>query len=176
MKLTNYLIRKKIRSLTTHPDKRKPTFCPLSEANHILLLYHIADQEKLLPGISRLQQLHKPIHTAIYLPKGDKQPDATPHTFFLSGETDLDTWKIPSASRQKQFNAIPADILIDLTPTACHPMRYLMLQHPCRFKAGVRYTENEPDFYDLSVVLTKREEIQQIFEHLLFYLQAIRSK
>ncbi len=176
MKLTSYLIQKRIRSLLAQADKRQPTFCPLSEASNILLLYHIADEEQLKPGISRLQQLHKTIHRGIYLPKGEQQPDETPRTFFLSEKTDLGAWQIPASSRQEQFNAIPADLLIDLTPSACYSMRYLMLQHPCRFKVGVKQGEHEPDFYDFSLALTKREEIQQIFEHILFYLQAIRAK
>ena len=86
MKLTSYLIQKRIRSLLAQADKRQPTFCPLSEASNILLLYHIADEEQLKPGISRLQQLHKTIHRGIYLPKGEQQPDETPRTFFLSEE------------------------------------------------------------------------------------------
>ena len=151
MKLTSYLIQKRIRSLITQADKRKPIFCPLAEASNILLLYHIADEEQLKPGISRLQQLHKTIHRGIYLPKGEQQPDEAPHTFFLSEKNDLGAWQIPSSSRQEQFNAIPADLLIDLTPSACYPMRYLMLQHPCRFKVGVKQGEHEPDFYDFSL-------------------------
>ena len=101
MKLTSYLIQKRIRSLLAQADKRQPTFCPLSEASNILLLYHIADEEQLKPGIARLQQLYKPIHRGIYLPKGEQQPNEAPRTFFLSEKTDLGTWQIPSSSRQE---------------------------------------------------------------------------
>ena len=51
---------------------------------------------------------------------------------------------------------------------------YLMLQHPCRFKVGVKHADI--DLYDLSISVTEREDIKHLFEHILFYLQAIRSK
>ena len=53
-------------------------------------------------------------------------------------------------------------------------MQYLMLQHPCRFKVGVKHADI--DLYDLSISVTEREDIKHLFEHILFYLQAIRSK
>ena len=47
-------------------------------------------------------------------------------------------------------------------------------QHPCRFKVGVKHADI--DLYDLSISVTEREDIKHLFEHILFYLQAIRSK
>ena len=74
----------------------------------------------------------------------------------------------------ERFRTIKADILIDLTRPDCYPMQYLMLQHPCGFKVGVKHADI--DLYDLSISVTEREDIKHLFEHILFYLQAIRSK
>ena len=53
-------------------------------------------------------------------------------------------------------------------------MKYLLLKHTCPYKVGVKHPDME--LYDLSISVTAREDIKQIFEHILFYLQAIRSK
>ena len=86
----------------------------------------------------------------------------------------MNVWQVPSDVVLERFKTVKADILIDLTRPDCYPMQYLMLQHPCRFKVGVKHADI--DLYDLSISVTEREDIKHLFEHILFYLQAIRSK
>jgi len=86
----------------------------------------------------------------------------------------VSTWLVPSDAVLERFRTIKADILIDLTRPDCYPMQYLMLQHPCGFKVGVKHADI--DLYDLSISVTEREDIKHLFEHILFYLQEIRSK
>ena len=86
----------------------------------------------------------------------------------------MSTWLVPFDAVLERFRTIKADILIDLTRPDCYPMQYLMLQHPCGFKVGVKHADI--DLYDLSISVTEREDIKHLFEHILFYLQEIRSK
>ena len=92
----------------------------------------------------------------------------------VHAKKDVNVWQVPSDVVLERFKTVKADILIDLTRPDCYPMQYLMLQHPCRFKVGVKHADI--DLYDLSISVTEREDIKHLFEHILFYLQAIRSK
>lgn len=176
MKLKDFWIQKRLRSLLSCTDRRKPVFRPLEEVRDILLLCHVNDQEALRPGIARLHQLHKQVYTGMYLPDGNRPDNVPSPTLFLNAKEDLNRLHIPSPALLKQFEEIKADLLIDLTPSTCYEMRYIMLRHPCRFKVGAKQADHEPDFYDFSILPTKREDITTIFGQILFYLQVIRSE
>ena len=145
MRLTNYFIKKKVQSLASGAAGRKHEFCALEDAGHILVLYQANDRELVEPCLDVLRKKNKKVQACVYV-TGDPEADAS----------------------------VKADILIDLTRPDCYPMQYLMLQHPCRFKVGVKHADI--DLYDLSISVTEREDIKHLFEHILFYLQAIRSK
>lgn len=175
MKLTNYFIKKKVRSLASQAAGRKHEFRALGDAGHILVLYEACDQELVTPHVEELRRMHKKVLTCIYTNSETvPEPEAADAEMVVHARKDLDIWQVPSAETVRRFNALDADMIIDLTHADCYPMQFLMLQHPCKFKAGVKHAGI--DLYDLSIALTEREDIGHLFGHILFYLQAIRSK
>ena len=173
MRLTNYFIKKKVQSLASGAANRKHEFCTLEDAGHILVLYQVDDHEFVEPCLEKLRKMHKKVEACVYV-SGSTLPEMKASYTAVHAKKDLDTWQTPSDAIVEQLETVRADILIDLTRSDCYPMQYIMLQHPCRFKVGVKRADI--DLYDLSISLTEREDIKHLFDHILFYLQAIRSK
>ena len=173
MKLTDYFIKKKVHSLAIEAKSRKHESCALENANQILVLCEAGDQETLHPLLGQLRKMKKNVHSCVFVSEKEV-PEQSPSELLVHAHKDLTAWHVPSDSVLKQFQTLPADILIDLTQTTNYPMKYLLLKHTCPYKVGVKHPDME--LYDLSISVTAREDIKQIFEHILFYLQAIRSK
>lgn len=173
MKLTNHIIRKKIKALAGQPVKRRSYFCALKDARHILVLFNAEDRDIVEPCLETLRKLHKHINVCAYV-GGDTLPEMDPSYMLIQAKTDLDMWYMPKGEIVKKFNSCGADILIDLTRRNDYAMHYLLLQHPGTFKVGAR--SNDLDLYDLTISVTEEADIKQLFEHILFYLQTIRSK
>ena len=171
MRLTNYFIKKKVQSLASGAAGRKHEFCALEDAGHILVLYQANDRELVEPCLDVLHKKNKKVQACVYV-TGDPEADAS--CIPVHAKKDVNVWQVPSDVVLERFKTVKADILIDLTRPDCYPMQYLMLQHPCRFKVGVKHADI--DLYDLSISVTEREDIKHLFEQILFYLQAIRSK
>lgn len=171
MRLTNYFIKKKVQSLASGAAGRKHEFCALEDAGHILVLYQANDRELVEPCLDVLRKKNKKVQACVYV-TGDPEADAS--CIPVHAKKDVNVWQVPSDVVLERFKTVKADILIDLTRPDCYPMQYLMLQHPCKFKVGVKHADF--DLYDLSISVTEREDIKHLFEHILFYLQAIRSK
>lgn len=172
MRLTNHIIRKKVKELASKP-KRRSHFRSLEDARHILVLFDAADREVVEACLPSLRKLNKHIDVCAYV-AGDTIPQLAPSYHMIAAKTDLDMWFIPKAEVQEKFRSYPADILIDLNRGNNYVMQYLMLQHPATFKVGVR--SSELDLYDLTISVTENTDMKHLFEHILFYLQTIRSK
>lgn len=172
MSLTDYFIKRKVKRLASVSAKRKHAFCPLDEAKSILVLYQECDHAQVEAGLEKLRKLHKQVQVCVYADR--MNADMADAYTVIQAKKDVDAWRMPSKSLVERVKAIRADIVIDLTPADCYPMQYIMLQHPCRFKVGVKHTE--ADLYDLAISVEKQEDLGQLFGHILFYLQAIRSK
>lgn len=172
MRLTNHIIRKKVKELAGKP-KRQSYFCPLEEARQILVLFDAEDRDVVEACLSSLRKLNKHIQAYAYV-SGDTVPETNPSYSVIQAKTDLDMWYIPKAEIREKFCSCTADILIDLTRGNNYVMQYLLLQHPATFKVGVR--SSELDLYDLTISVTENADIKHLFEHILFYLQTIRSK
>lgn len=173
MRLTDYFIKKKVQSLASGAANRKHAFCTLEEASHILVLYQANDRELVEPCLDILRKKNKKVQACVYV-SDNPVAEMGASAVWVHAKKDLNIWQVPSDDLLERFKAIKADILIDLTHSDCYPMQYLMLQHPCGFKVGGKHADI--DLYDLSISVTEREDIQHLFEHILFYLQAIRSK
>ena len=174
MRLTNYLIKKKVQSLAAGAAGRKHESCTLEEAGHVLVLYQADDREMIEPCLDALRKKNKKVQVCVYVSGGAPVSETDASCIPVHAGKDVNIWQVPSDAVLKRFKTIEADILIDLTRPDCYPMQYLMLQHPCKFMVGVKHADF--DLYDLSISVTEREDIKHLFEHILFYLQAIRSK
>lgn len=173
MKLTNYFIKKKVQTLASETINRKRQFCTLSEAQQILILFRADDHTLVEPSLRKLQSLHKQVTSCVYV-AGETTSQLQKSSIVIQTEKDLDAWYKPTEEACKRFMEIKADILIDLTGKDCYAMQYLVLKHPCAFKVGMH--QEGADLYDLSILMTDSDDIKLLFEHILFYLQAIRSK
>lgn len=173
MRLTNYFIRKKVKALAGKSGRRQSRFCSLSEARQVLVLFNAENRDVVESCLDKLRKLNKNVQACAYV-SGDTVPEMPPSYQVIHAKTDLDMWYMPKEEICKKFNANKADILIDLTMGNNYVMQYLLLQHPSLFKVGAR--SNDLDLYDLTISVTEATDIKHIFEHILFYLQTIRSK
>lgn len=173
MKLTNYFIRKKVQTLASGVSARPHEFCPLEDAKHILVLFQASDREVVEPCLNKLRKQQKKVSACVYV-TDETVPEMDASYAVVHAKKDLDVWCSPKDTAVENCKALKADILIDLTRPGCYPMQYLLLQHPCRFKVGIKQADT--DLYDLAISVTARDNIRQLFEHILFYLQSIRSK
>ncbi len=172
MKLSNFFIKKKIQNLLNNTSERKPYFCSLRDAENVLVVFNSKDMEEALPCIEQLKTMGKNIQVCTYIPK--KLSVQTDDSWFLLKEDDFDSKGIPTNEVCAKFTAVPADILIDLTRSKDYASLYMILQHPSPFKVGNKSPLR--DMYDLTVNMGSDGSIKQLFEHILFYLQTIRSK
>ncbi|WP_165154916.1 hypothetical protein [Parabacteroides sp. ZJ-118] len=171
MRLTDYFIKKRVCALAALAAGRRHASRPLDDARRVLVLYEAADAARVEPCLARLREGGQAVETCVYV-TGGPEPDSS--CLAVHAKRDVSLWQFPSDALLERFKAVEADILIDLTRPGCYPMLYLMLQHPCGFKVGAK--QEGIDLYDLSISLTVREDIGRLFEHILFYLRAIRSK
>lgn len=172
MILTNYFIKQKIASLVKKASAQNHYFRTLKEIRCILVLYNVEDQDKVEPCLETLRMMHKEIKVCAYVPEGFQQLSDDSY-IPIYAQKDLTLWGFPSESRRVELNAYKADLLIDLSRPNCLPMQYLMLQHPCTFKVGIK---RELDMYDMAIAATERDDIEYLFGHILFYLQRIRFR
>ncbi len=93
--------------------------------------------------------------------------------YFVSLSKSLNLWGFPSEATRRAVDALPADLLIDLTRGHCYAMQYLVWRHPSRFKVGPK--REGLDLYDLSILPADRNDTTYLFDQILFYLQAIHS-
>ncbi len=173
MRLTDYFIKKKVQSLAFGAACRKHESRALEDVSHILVLYQANDHELAESCLNVLRRKNKWVQACVYV-SGESTPEMNASYVQIHAGKDVNICQVPFRSVLDRFKAIKADLLIDLTPPDCYPMQYLMLQHPCEFKVGVKHADI--DLYDLSISVTEREDIKYLFGHILFYLEAIRSK
>lgn len=172
MIVSNYFIKKKIRGLIAQPPARIRGFRSLEEARSVLVFYQARDTETIRPCLESLRKMHKQLKVCVYAPVGVSLQLPDEHQFIAN--KDLDAWGFPSESKRRAIREWKADVLIDLSGPSCYPLQYLILQHPCPFKVGPKHPDL--DLYDLSILVTDRDDIQYLFGQILFYLQSIHSK
>lgn len=173
MRLTNYFIKKKIQYAASRASARKHEFCALEEAKVVLVLFQAIDAPVVEPCLEQLRKMGKKVYACMYASEGIT-PEKDSSYILVNEKEHTDAWYAPKNAIVEQCKALQADILIDLCRHDCYPMQYIMLQHPCSFKTGRKF--NGLDLYDLSIVVTEGDDIKYLFEQILFYLKAIRSK
>jgi len=174
MMFRGYWTKKKIRALAIRISAtRQPRFCSLHEATIFLLVFHINDKEQALRCAERLKALGKRTRFVIFIPKKNHLTDKINISWLQIREDQFDH-RLPTKQTCDEFCAIKADILIDLTRTDNCAIHYLFLQHPAPFKIGNKSTFRH--LFDLTIPMASNDNLLQYFEHILFYLQTIRSK
>lgn len=185
MILTNYFLRKKINSLAGISRMREGYYRSFQEIRHILVFYDLRDREAIAGGLQSLRKLHKEVRGCVLVssmppcPSDADTPsgagaDSPKEDYPVSLAKSLNLWGFPSEAVRREIDALPADVLIDLTRRHCFPMQYLVWQHPSPFKAGPK--RDGLDLYDLSILPADRDDISSLFEQILFYLRSIHAK
>jgi hypothetical protein len=124
--------------------------------------------------VEQLEELEKDVHISVFIPKKLKLTEKIDSSWLQIREEELGSNGLPQPILCEKFNSIPADILIDLTRDDDYVMHYLQLLHPTMFKVGNKSSLR--NLFDLTVTMERDDNISQFFQHILFYLQTIRSK
>lgn len=196
MIITNYFIKKKLNSLAGVTPRRACYYRSFQDVRHILVFYDGRDREPVARYMEKLRKLQKEVRGCVLVSSASEGavPEASDEAAAsdrgaaatqipASGRTladypvslskSLNIWGFPSEATRRAVDALPADLLIDLTRRHCYAMHYLVLRHPCRFKVGPK--REGLDVYDLSILAADREGTAYLCDQILFYLQAIRS-
>lgn len=173
MKITNCLLRKKVRALAAKAAIREHHFCTLAKARSILVLYEAKDCEVVVPCLETLRMMHKQVWSCVYV-ESNQLFESDDSCLMISKEDDLNMWYFPKKSVVWSLAEMKADLLIDLTSPDNAVMQYLLLQYICPFKIGIK--RNDMDLYDLAISVDGETDIKYLFGQILFYLQTIRSK
>jgi hypothetical protein len=170
----NFIVKRKIQSLLKETPARKSRFCSLYEANTFLVVFDIKDKDEILRCVERLKELDKTIYISVFIPKKPKTTYEIAPSWLVVNEEGFGSKGLPPTEICEQFYALQADIMIDLTRHDNFAMHYLQLMHPASFKVGNKSSLR--NLFDLTVTMGVDDDIPQFFEHILFYLQTIRSK
>jgi hypothetical protein len=170
----SYFIRKKIQALVKTSAVRKSRFCSLYEAKTFFISFNIKDKDEILPCVEQLRALKKEIKMSVFIPKKMKLTEEPDPDWLQIREDEFGANGLPLPPLCEQFNDITTDILIDLTRHDDYVMHYLQLLHPAMFKVGNKSSLR--NLFDLTVTMGIDDAIPQFFQHILFYLQTIRSK
>ncbi|MDR1602919.1 MAG: hypothetical protein LBS42_10900 [Tannerella sp.] len=176
MILTKRFINKKIHALSKAAALRVHCYRSFNDVKYVLLLCEAKDWNRAELCIHRLKELGKTVHVCVYIQKHDETPIWDYAYLLIEAENDVDMWGFPKKNIINQLNGLSVDLLLDFTNREQTVMRYLVLQHPAAFKVGAKY-EADVDTYDLSIVMNDDlHGIPFLFEQVLNYLQAIRSR
>lgn len=173
MTISNYFIKKKIKSLIDSAGDRKSVFKSYNQLKSVLVMYEMKDFENVQHGISELKRSGKQVASFGYVRK-EAIPELDDSYRFVVEKNALSVHGVPTDAVLQQVLACSPDVIIDLTHAGCYGMQYLLVKHPCNFKIGIKKLERE--FHDFSILVTDRDEIDYLFEQILFYLQNIRTK
>ena len=176
MILTKYFLYKKIKTLSKNASAREHCYRSLSDVRDILVMCEAKDWKTVYPCVKTLKGMDKNVHVCVYTRKTDDAPIWDYAYLLVDAKKDIDLWGFPDKKIRTQLNSLSVDMLLDLTSGETSVMRYLMYQHPASFKVGAKRSSEE-GIHDLSIIMQEElYDIPFVFEQILIYLQAIRSK
>lgn len=175
MILTNYFLKKEIRKLTGLAAKRPHQYYSIDDIKNILLICDTKDWEKMRHAVERLRRMEKMVNTVIFSPSEKEVPTWYSNYLLLCADKDVNLWGFPEKKIQQQFNGLTADIIMNFSGEESLAVHYLYLQHPSKFKAGIKYSDSSE--HDFSIVPTDgTRDVEYLFAQLLDYLKTIASQ
>ena len=175
MILTSYFLKKEISKLVKNAASRPHWYRSMDDVKKILFICNSKDWETGRHCVEQLKSMNKTVNTAIYAPTAKDVPTWYSNYLLLRADRDVNLLGFPEKSLQRQFNTLPADLILDFSGEQAPAMYYMLLQHPSTFKAGIKRSENSA--YDFSIVPSeKKDNLQYLFNQLLNYLKTITSK
>ncbi|MDR1814202.1 MAG: hypothetical protein LBR18_05075 [Tannerella sp.] len=174
MVLTDYFIKKETKALIIKSPEREHCYRSMAAIRTALFICDAKDWNEARSCIDKLKALKKTVNTAIFAPTEKDVPTWYSNYVLLRADKDVTLWGFPEKYLQKQFNSIPADVIMDFTGEKSAAMYYLMLQHPSTFKVGIK--QSPTSCYDLSIVpLDETYTLTYMFDQITGYLQTITS-
>ena len=140
---------------------------PFDQVKSILILYNAEDHDALQKAFNALRSQQKQLHTCLFV-ESDTLSEKVKKSAIIVDKQQLSPWGFPREEIEKRLSAISADLLIDLTRPGCYAMQYLALRHSTPFRVGLKYPGQE--WYDMGLLVAERNEIDYLFEQILFYL------
>ncbi|MDR1259496.1 MAG: hypothetical protein LBK65_09530 [Tannerellaceae bacterium] len=138
------------------------------------MIFNIKDKDEALPCVEQLKKLEKDVNISVFIPKKMKVAEEMDPSWIQIKEDELASNGLPAPDLCRQFKDIPADILIDLTRAGDYIMHYLLLTNPTSFKVGNKSSLR--NLFDLTIPMGEGDKMALFFQHILYYLQTIRSK
>ncbi len=125
--------------------------------------------------VKELQQDQKKVKTLGYVTE-KKMPDhCFPKLTFEFCNSASFSWdQHPVAQNVKDFISPSYDILIDLTPSGLHHVKYLSAISQAKMKVG-RYVEKYVEVYDLMLQVDDSSSLQETSRQVMHYLKMITN-
>ena len=169
------------RYFSRYPRAKK--YVDYEHARRILLLYESRpdNQDETIRLITeKLVAANKLVTTCVYA-AGESKPVTSQPDMFILCKKDINLTGKPvqafKALEQQQF-----DLAIDLTTSPCLPLLYILLYANAACKAGLQHTDIPLLDFIISYPKVKQEpemekqiDVNNLYEHILFYLKNIRS-
>ncbi len=172
MILSHYYINKDIRRLIAARDATKRKFCPLERARRVLILLRENERMALEAELERFARGRTLYFVSYTNDALAPSPSDDRYTFSLKKELNL--WGYPSERLMAEWLSHEADMLIDLSQGEIPALQYLVLRHAAPCKIGIKGRTG--DIYDLAIAAKDGEDVNFLFNQIIFYLETINFK
>jgi len=171
-KAGRFVLRKKQKRL-----RRKRKVCNFKYAKSAGIIFH-CDNSQMFEAVhnfvKQCTDQGKEVYAIGYVPE-KKVPDnylLRKSLRFFSLE-DLNWYKKPTPSFVEDFINTQFDLLIDLSMSYSFPVEYIRALSIARFKTGKQFEEN--DHLDMSIVIKENRDIDYLVQHIVHYLNIIKT-
>ncbi len=126
--------------------------------------------------VKDLQQDQRKVKTLGYVTQKKMPEHCFPKLTFEFCNAKSFSWnQQPVAQNVKDFISTNYDVLVDLTPSNFHHVKYLCAISQARMKTG-RFADKYVDVYDLMLQVDDSSTIEETIGHVLYYLKMINNE
>lgn len=148
------------------------------QARNLGVIYDASTEEnynRITHLVKEFQQDGKKVKTLGFVTQKPMPDYCFPKLTFEFCNSKSFSWnQQPLARNVQTFIKENYDILIDLTPTSFHLVKYLVAISEARMKMG-RYNENYIEVYDLMLQIDESSDLQQASSQAVHYLKMINN-
>ncbi|MFW5706930.1 MAG: DUF6913 domain-containing protein [Bacteroidota bacterium] len=149
-----------------------------SQVKNLGILYDASEEHNyrhIVQLVKKLQDDQKKVKTMGFVNQ-KKRPDyCFPQLVYDFCDAKSFAWnQKPTAQNVKDFIDAEYDLLIDLTPSDFHLVKYLCAISKARMKTG-RYVEKYIDIYDLMLQVDDNNSIEETSSQVIHYLKMINN-
>lgn len=159
------------------PERLKK-FLGYSQATTFGIIYDATTEEsyrRVTILVKELQQDQKKVKTMGFVNLKKLPAHAFPKlTFEFCTKKDFSITQQPLLPSINDFATHAFDVLIDLTPSDFHQMKYISAISDSLMKVG-RYDDRYKDIYDLMLQIDDTNTIEETIDQVLFYLKMINN-